>query len=92
MNTATTILLWLCAIGSALTAGTVFAFSTFIMPSFARIEPAHGIAAMNTINTTILGSAFIQMFGRISQAGRSEVTSEQWLQVSHECCCTCASW
>jgi uncharacterized membrane protein len=68
-NTATTILLWLATLGSALIAGTFFAFSTFIMTSFSRIEPAHGIAAMNSINTTILGSAFIPVFVGTAVAG-----------------------
>lgn len=68
-NTATTILLWLSAIGSALIAGTFFAFSTFVMTSFSRIEPAHGIAAMNSINATILGSAFIPVFVGTAAAG-----------------------
>lgn len=69
MNTATTILLWLATIGSALIAGTFFAFSTFIMTAFSRIEPTHGIAAMNSINTTILGSAFIPVFVGTAVAG-----------------------
>ncbi|MDC8015301.1 DUF1772 domain-containing protein [Tahibacter soli] len=68
-DTATTILLWLATIGSALIAGTFFAFSTFVMTSFARIEPAQGIAAMNAINTTILGSAFIPVFVGTAVAG-----------------------
>lgn len=56
------ILLWVCAIGSGLIAGVFFAFSTFIMTAFARIPPAHGISAMQSINSTILGSLFMPVF------------------------------
>jgi uncharacterized membrane protein len=58
----TTGLLWLSAIGCALIAGVYFAFSTFIMTSFARIEPAAGIAAMNAINIDIVKSVFMLVF------------------------------
>ncbi len=57
-----TILLWFCAIGSGLIAGIFFAFSTFIMTAFARIPQSHGISAMQSINTTILGSLFMPVF------------------------------
>ena len=39
-NTAAAIPLWICAIGSALVADTFFAFSAFVIASFARVEPA----------------------------------------------------
>jgi uncharacterized membrane protein len=35
------LLLWFGAIGCGLLAGVYFAFSTFIMTAFNRIEPAH---------------------------------------------------
>ncbi|APO73337.1 hypothetical protein AM571_CH00487 [Rhizobium etli 8C-3] len=50
------------AIGSGLVAGIFFAFSTFIMPAFARLAPEQGIAAMNSINVTILRSPFMLVF------------------------------
>ena len=62
MQTLITILLWFSALGCGLMAGIYFAFSTFIMISFARIEQAHGIAAMNSINSNILGSLFMPLF------------------------------
>ncbi len=57
-----TILLWFSAIGSGLVAGLFFAFSTFIMTAFARIPQGHGISAMQSINSTILGSLFMPLF------------------------------
>lgn len=50
------------AIGSGLVAGIFFAFSTFIMAAFARIPPEQGIAAMNSINVTIVRSPFMVLF------------------------------
>ncbi|KRB58818.1 hypothetical protein ASE04_03720 [Rhizobium sp. Root708] len=50
------------AIGSGLVAGIFFAFSTFIMTAFARIPTEQGIAAMNSINVTIVRSPFMLLF------------------------------
>jgi uncharacterized membrane protein len=57
-----TILLWFAAIGCGLAAGLYFAFSTFIMSALSRIDQAHGISAMKSINTTILNSLFMPLF------------------------------
>ncbi len=57
-----TIALWFCAIGCGLMAGIYFAFSGFVMSSFARIETAAGILAMQSINDVILRSAFMPIF------------------------------
>ena len=57
-----TVLLWFCAIGCGLVAGLFFAFSTFIMKALAKIAPPHGITAMQSINSTILGSLFMPLF------------------------------
>jgi uncharacterized membrane protein len=57
-----TILLWFAAIGSGLIAGLFFAFSAFVMTALAGIPQAHGISAMRSINSTILGSLFIPLF------------------------------
>jgi uncharacterized membrane protein len=62
------VLLWFCAIGCGLIAGLYFAFSTFIMTAFGRIDQAAGIAAMNAINTTILRSLFMPLFFATSLA------------------------
>lgn len=56
------ILLVAAAIGSSLVAGIFFAFSTFIMTAFSRIPPEQGIAAMNSINVTIVRSPFMLLF------------------------------
>ncbi|MFC6487510.1 DUF1772 domain-containing protein [Nitratireductor sp. GCM10026969] len=69
MQIIVTILLWFSAIGCGLLAGLYFAFSTFIMTAFARIDQAHGIAAMNSINATILGSLFMPFFFGTTLAG-----------------------
>ena len=50
------------AIGSGLIAGIFFAFSAFIMTALSRIPPEQGIAAMQSINTTILRSPFMVLF------------------------------
>jgi len=38
------------ALGCGLTAGVFFAFSSFVMKALGRIQPAQGIAAMQSIN------------------------------------------
>ena len=50
------------AIGSGLVAGIFFAFSTFIMTAFSRIPVEQAIAAMNSINVTIVRSPFMALF------------------------------
>src|SRR5262245_21788263 len=55
-------LLWFSAIGCGLLAGVYFAFSTFVMTALGRIDQAHGVSAMNAINSTILRSLFMPLF------------------------------
>lgn len=55
-------LLWFSALGCGLMAGIYFAFSAFIMSSFARLEPRAGIDAMNAINVEIVKSLFMPLF------------------------------
>ncbi|MCT9000232.1 anthrone oxygenase family protein [Chelativorans intermedius] len=62
MQALITALLWVSAIGCGLIAGLYFAFSTFIMTALDRIGHAQGAAAMNSINSTILGSLFMPLF------------------------------
>ena len=50
------------AIGSGLVAGIFFAFSTFVMAALGRIPPEQGIAAMQSINITVLNPAFLTAF------------------------------
>lgn len=58
----TQILSALCAIGSALMAGTFFAFSTFIMPALAQVERGEGMRAMQRINVTVFHPLFMGTF------------------------------
>jgi uncharacterized membrane protein len=50
------------AVGCALTAGVFFAFSTFVMRALARLPPAQGIAAMQSINVAAIRPAFMAAF------------------------------
>jgi uncharacterized membrane protein len=52
------------AIGCGLIAGVFFAFSTFVMPALARLQPNQGIAAMQSINITAINPLFmLALFG-----------------------------
>jgi uncharacterized membrane protein len=58
------ILKLLTALGCGLIAGVFFAFSTFVMPALARLQPPQGIAAMQSINITVINPLFmIALFG-----------------------------
>ena len=50
------------ALGSCLVAGVLFAFSSFVMPALARLPPSQGIAAMQSINVTVLNRSFLGVF------------------------------
>ncbi len=56
------ILTLLAALGSGIMAGLFFAFSAFIMQAFARRPAPVGIAAMQSINETILKPIFFLVF------------------------------
>src|SRR5262245_34097728 len=49
-------------LGSGLMAGLFFAFSFAVMDALARIQPAEGIAAMQSINRVILNPVFLTVF------------------------------
>lgn len=52
------------ALGCGLVAGVFFAFSTFVMPALARLQPPQGIAAMQSINITAINPLFMTaLFG-----------------------------
>ena len=57
------ILAFLSALGAGLTTGTWFAFSVFVMAGLARIPAAQGIAAMQSINITVINPLFMAAFG-----------------------------
>jgi uncharacterized membrane protein len=52
------------AVGCGLNGGVFFAFSSFVMPGLARLRPAEGAAAMQSINVTAVTPAFMTaLFG-----------------------------
>jgi uncharacterized membrane protein len=52
------------ALGCGLVAGVFFAFSTFVMPALARLQPSQGIAAMQSINIAAINPLFmLAIFG-----------------------------
>lgn len=62
MTSPVALLLWFSAIGTGVMAGTYFGFSAFVMTSLGRVQPAVGMRAMQSINATILGTAFMPLF------------------------------
>lgn len=57
-------LMLVAALGCGLMAGVFFAFSTFVMPALARLQPSQGIAAMQSINITAINPLFMSaLFG-----------------------------
>lgn len=57
-------LMLVAALGCGLMAGVFFAFSTFVMPALARLQPPQGIAAMQSMNITAINPLFmIALFG-----------------------------
>lgn len=52
----------LTALGCGLIGGTFFAFSAFVMKALARLPPAGGSAAMQSINVVVLGFRFMAAF------------------------------
>jgi uncharacterized membrane protein len=55
-------LILLSGLGCGLVAGVFFAFSTFVMPALARLPPAQGIAAMQSINVAVINPMFLGVF------------------------------
>jgi uncharacterized membrane protein len=52
----------LAALGCGLVGGVFFAFSTFVMKALARLPARDGIAAMQSINLTVLNPWFLGVF------------------------------
>lgn len=52
----------IAALGCGLVAGIFFAFSAFVMKALARLRPAEGITAMQSINVTVLNPWFLGAF------------------------------
>jgi uncharacterized membrane protein len=49
-------------LGSGLIAGVFFAFSSFVMPALAKLPAAQGMAAMQSINVSVLNRSFLGVF------------------------------
>lgn len=62
MERFTQTLTFIAALGSGVLGGLFFIFSVCIMAAFARLSPANGINAMNSINATILNGWFLTVF------------------------------
>lgn len=62
MNNPISILTFVAALGSGLVGGISFAFSSFIMKALARVAPGQGIAAMQSINLTVVNIWFFAVF------------------------------
>src|SRR4051812_1523632 len=62
MERAAQVLIFLGALGSGLMAGLFFVFSVTIMAALAKLAPASGIAAMQSIDVTIVGGTFLSVF------------------------------
>jgi uncharacterized membrane protein len=62
MRDLTFVLTVACALGAGLVGGIFFAFSTFVMAALGRLPPAHGIAAMQSINIIVLNRLFLGPF------------------------------
>jgi uncharacterized membrane protein len=56
------VLTLLSALGCGLVGGVFFAFSAFVMKALARLPPAQGIAAMQSINVAVLNRWFLAPF------------------------------
>lgn len=57
-----TALALLACIGAGTVGGIFFAFSNFVMQALGRLPDAHGAAAMQTINVTVLNPLFLGVF------------------------------
>jgi uncharacterized membrane protein len=57
------------AVGCGAVGGVFFAFSTFVMPALARLAPAQGVAAMQSVNVAAVRPAFMALlFGTAALA------------------------
>lgn len=54
-------IVFLSALGAATTGGVFFAFSNFVMRALDRLPPGEAIAAMNSINITVINPLFMAM-------------------------------
>jgi uncharacterized membrane protein len=62
LDQALFVLTFVSAIASALVAGVFFAFSNFVMQALGRIPSEQGVAAMQSINITVISPLFMLAF------------------------------
>lgn len=62
MSSPTVVLIVVAVLGSALVAGIFFAFSNFVMKALGLLPPNQGIAAMQSINVTVINPGFFAAF------------------------------
>lgn len=62
MNNVNTVLTIVAVAGSGLVAGIWFAFSNFVMQGLDRLPPEISVAAMQSINVTVLNPVFFAAF------------------------------
>ena len=62
MNDFILVLTLITALGSGLVAGMLFVFSSAVMKALNRLPPAQGIAAMQSINITVINPWFMGAF------------------------------
>ena len=62
MNLLMLVVETIALLGSALTAGVFFAFSSFVMKALARLPSSEGIAAMQSINIVVINPSFMSVF------------------------------
>jgi len=81
------------ALGCALIAGIFLGFSNFVMPALARLEPAQGMRAMQSINRAVLNRWFLGVLlgtalvcvGLALSALRTWVEPGAWLRFVGSC-------
>jgi uncharacterized membrane protein len=62
MNTLISLVATITLLGSALTGGVFFAFSSFVMKALACLPSERGIAAMQSINIIVINPSFLGVF------------------------------
>ena len=65
------LLILLATIGSAVSGGIFFAFSTFVMQALAKQPTSQGIATMQSINITVINPWFMAAFFASAVAGQN---------------------
>jgi uncharacterized membrane protein len=58
----TALLTLAASLGAGVIGGVFFAFSSFVMPALARLPASQGVAAMQSINVTVLNRGFLGAF------------------------------